>query len=245
MIRTAIVLAVLLGSTLPAVGSCGPTAPVVPTTFPEEVAIELDGTRMRVRWSDGDSFKFLDGPHKGSGVRLGRYNTLESYGPTHRWGEWTKEELYAIAKSSKYLAAQEVWSCTTAGDKDGYGRLLVDCPDAAEAMVAAGHAHVFYLEGDVPEDLLAVQRKAQKRGWGMWAKGVPDLIVTSLHSADEKEDGTAYNRRIDTRTGLSTTREHSELYATCQEVCEGGDGGSCMTYVPFKNRYRNKPDCLK
>ena len=246
MIRTAIVLFFVLGSGLVAVGSCGHAAEVVvPDSFPEEVAINLDGVRTRVRWSDGDSFKFLDGPNKGSGVRLGRYNTLESYGPAHRWGEWTAKELYDIAKSSKYLAAQEVWDCTTAGEKDGYGRLLVDCPDAALRMVEVGHAHAFYLEGEVPEDLLAAQRKAQKKGLGMWAKGVPEVLITSLHSAAERKDGSAYNRRADTRTGISTVREHTDTYETCQEVCEEGETGSCMVYVPFENRYRNKPDCLK
>lgn len=245
MIRAALFLVLSLGSGLLAVGSCGHPNHIVPESLPDEVAINLDGTRTRVRWSDGDSFKFLDGPHKGAGVRLSRYNTLESYGPVHRWGEWTPKELYDIAKSSKYLAAQEVWDCTTVGEKDGYGRLLVDCPDAALMMVEAGHAHVFYLEGDVPEDLLKAQKKAKKKRRGMWAKGVPDLIITSLHSAAEREDGSAYNRRVDTRTGLSTTREHAETYETCQEVCEGGETGSCLIYVPFKIRYRNKPDCLK
>ena len=33
-----------------------------------------------MRWSDGDSFKFTAGPHKGKGTRLLGYNTLESYG---------------------------------------------------------------------------------------------------------------------------------------------------------------------
>lgn len=245
MIRTAVVLVLALGTSLLALGSCGTASHTVPTTLPDEVAITLDGERMRVRWSDGDSFKFLDGPHKGAGVRLGRYNTLESYGPAHRWGDWTADELYKLAKSSRYLAAQQVWSCTTAGDKDGYGRLLVDCPDVATAMVEAGHAHIFYLEGEPPEQLLKAQRKARKKKRGMWAKGTPDMIVTSLHSADEKEDGNAYNRHVDAHTGISTVREHSEVYATCQEVCDGGETGSCMIYVPFKIRYRNKPDCLK
>jgi endonuclease YncB( thermonuclease family) len=246
VIRAASVLFFFLGSSLLALGSCGHSNQVVvPDSFPEEVAINLDGTRTRVRWSDGDSFKFLDGPNKGSGVRLGRYNTLESYGPAHRWGDWTAKELFEIAKSSKYLAAQEVWDCTTAGDKDGYGRILVDCPGVALSLVAAGHAHIFYLEGEPPEDLIEAQRKAQKKKMGMWAKGVPEVLITSLHSAAEKESGEAYNRRADTRTGMSTVREHTETYGTCEEVCEEGETGSCMVYVPFKIRYRNKPDCLK
>jgi len=29
---------------------------------------------------------------------------------------------------------------------------------------------------------------------------------------------------------------------TCQEVCEGQ---SCMVYVPYERRYKEKPECLR
>ena len=197
---------------------------------------------MEVRWSDGDSFKFQSGPHKGSGVRLQDFNTLESYGPVHRWGKWTAQELYDIARTSKGLGAEGVWNCSAAGEKDGYGRLLVSCPDAARALIAAGHAHAFGVEGTPDPSLMSVQKKAQRQGKGIWKKGVPDRLLTSLHSADE---GSGYNRTVDTSAGSSSVRSHDETYEICQEVCEGlKQGGSCMTYVPYKMRYRNKPDCL-
>ena len=76
----------------------------------------------------------------------------------------------------------------------------------------------------------------------MWAKGIPALIVTSLHSVEE---GNGYNRRVDTATGVSTVRQHSDSYGVCEEVCEGPEGSqSCLTYIPYANRYKNKPDCL-
>jgi len=229
---------------LPVLGSCVHSRPL-----PEEpesgAAIELDGERLSVRWSDGDSFKFLSGPYKGSGVRLTGYNTLESYGPVHRWGDWTGGELYEIARSSKDLAGAHVWRCTSDGDRDGYGRVLVDCPGVAAHLVDMGHAHVFSMEGEGPDELLRLQRRAQRKGRGIWRRGVPEALVTSLHSDDEGSKQ-AYNRVVDTQTGLSSVREHSDVYGICQEVCEGAPGsGSCMTYVPFRLRYRDKPDCLR
>jgi micrococcal nuclease len=211
--------------------------------------VTLGGERMTVRWSDGDSFKFKDGPYDGSGVRMTGYNTLESYGPVHRWGAWTAQELYEIARTSKDLGASQEWECTTTGERDGYRRVLVSCPGVALHMVEEGHAHVFGFDDPISKDLLAAQKKAQRKKKGMWKKGVPSVIITSLHSADEnwenKGDG-PYNRVADTRTGESEKRHHSDRYETCQEVCMGDKKTqSCMTYVPFKHRYRGKPDCLR
>jgi endonuclease YncB( thermonuclease family) len=195
-----------------------------------------------VRWSDGDSFKFKSGPHEGSGVRLVGFNTLESYGPVHRWGDWSAAELYGIASTSKDYAASRVWNCSSSGEKDGYGRLLVDCPDAAEALILAGHAHAFSMEGPSPDALVKAQAKAQRSRRGIWQKGVPQSVLTSIHSITE---GAGYNRRVDTATGESTLRKHLERFAICEEVCSGGAAGSCMVYVPYAQRYRDKPDCLK
>ena len=94
-----------------------------------------------------------------------------------------------------------------------------------------------------------MQKEAQAGGVGMWAKGVPDVIISSLHSSAEEyaqEKGSAYNRTVDTRTGDSILIEHGETYATCQEVCEGPEADPvCMIYVPFEQRYRGQPDCIR
>lgn len=211
--------------------------------------VTLGGERMTVRWSDGDSFKFKDGPYEGAGVRMTGYNTLESYGPVHRWGRWTAQELYEIARTSKNLGASQEWQCTTTGDRDGYRRVLVSCPQAALHMVEQGHGHVFGIDEPVSEELVAAQARAQKKKVGMWAKGVPKIVITSLHSADEgwkgKDEG-PYNRVADARSGMSEKMHHEDVYGVCQEVCLGPKAAqSCMTYVPFKSRYRNKPDCLR
>ena len=221
-------------------------APEEPALDPKWPTIRLNGELMSVRWSDGDSFKFKSGPHAGRGVRLQGYNTLESYGPVHRWGAWTRLELYTIAKSSWKLGASETWDCTTTGEADHYGRLLVNCPGAAETLVREGHGVVFSMDGDAPKALLAVQVAAMKARKGIWAKGTPQEVISSLHSADEG-DGTrpTYNRVMDTRTGAAEEAVHTDTYVTCQEVCRGdGDAMSCMTYVPFEIRYRNKPECI-
>jgi endonuclease YncB( thermonuclease family) len=225
------------------------TAAEEPEDVVSTAAIVLNGERVEVRWSDGDSFKIKAGVHAGRGVRLQRYNSLESYGPVHRWGTWTGAELYAIAKAAKDVGKAGVWSCTTAGEADHYGRILVDCPDLAREMVSAGVGHVYSVdEKPADAELIAVQADAQMRGAGIWAKGVPSGIVTSLHSKDEGSEGEGgnYNRLIDAHTGASTQVRHDDVYAVCEEVCAGDPSApSCMLYVPFARRYRDRPDCLR
>ena len=64
-----------------------------------------------------------------------------------------------------------------------------------------------------------------------------------VHSATE---GKGYLRLVDARTGRSTVEDSTFVYEICQEVCSGNpDEQSCLVYVPFEQRYRNKPDCLK
>ncbi len=212
--------------------------------------ITLNGVETVVKWSDGDSFRIKDGEFKGSGTRLQGYNTLEAYGPVHRWGSWTPSELYEIAKSASQVAASESWKCTTDGKKDGYGRLLVDCPACAEKMVRTGSAMVYAVEGLKPrQELIDIQRRAMAAGEGIWAKGSTNGVISSLHSVGEDGDETdkdAYNRIVDTRTGEALKRKHQSTYKTCEEVCVDTDGTqSCMIYVPFSRRYKNQPDCLR
>jgi micrococcal nuclease len=212
-------------------------------------SVILNGEKTAVNWTDGDSFKILEGPHAGHGTRMVGYNTLEAWGPVHRWGSWTGKELWDIERSDKTLAASGEWKCTTDGKLDGYKRLLIDCPDAAKEMVRQGHAMVYAVEGTKPSDeLLKVQREAQEGKVGMWAKGVPRGLVSSVHSLGEEggHEDVAYNRVVDTRTGEALKRAHHDHYETCQEICIETEGtSSCMTYVPFDRRYKNKPDCMR
>ena len=236
----------------PAPVDSGPSDPAPEPTASPAAAEELDpkwptvvlnGETTSVRWSDGDTFSFKSGPHKRSSARLAGYNSLESYGPVHRWGDWTPTQLYFLAKSSWKLGAAQTWTCSSEGEKDHYGRLLVDCPEAALAMVSEGHGLVFGVDDAPPAALLAAQATAMKTKKGMWEKGNPHEVITSLHSADEGESkGVTYNRIVDTRTGLSREAAHKQVFAVCEEVCL--DGSSCMIYVPFAQRYKDKPDCL-
>jgi endonuclease YncB( thermonuclease family) len=236
-------------------------------------SIELGDTHTRVRWSDGDSFKIIDGPYAGSGVRLQGYNTLESYGPVHSWGEWTEIELYKLQKEGTKFARSRVWTCNTEGERDHYNRVLIECPDLIEAMVGRGYAHLFAFEEPPPEAHLRAQLLAIERKLGIWAKGVPDGLITSLHSADEHIDRAraeaekmrergegdydaalkalkslpktkrTYNRVADPRTGETHKVEHANIYKRCQVVCLEG---SCMRYVPFHERYGvHRAECLR
>lgn len=210
----------------------------------------LNGEETQVVWTDGDSFKIKSGEYKGRGTRLQGFNTLEAFGPVHSWGSWTPAELYQVAKASSSIGASQKWTCTTDGKLDGYKRVLIDCPEAAKELIRAGHAMVYAVEGTRADPaLLAIQKEAQAKKAGIWAKGLTNGVITSLHSLGEDgedPDGESYNRVVDTRTGEALVRKHKDSYQTCQTVCEKTDGDqSCMVYVPFKRRYGGKPDCLR
>jgi endonuclease YncB( thermonuclease family) len=215
---------------------------------PTRANILLAGAWAQVRWTDGDTFRVLTGPLAGRTARLVGVNALESFGPVHRWGGLPATFYLRLAKESAAVAAAASVRCEADGRPDGYGRLLVVCPEVAEALVRAGHAMVFAVDGPADPRLVALQRDAQALRAGMWAGGAPPLLPTSLHSADEPELGPrgAYDRVADTRTGETEARTHRRTYRTCQEVCVGeGPDRACMTYVPFARRYRDRPGCLR
>lgn len=211
--------------------------------------ITLDGVDAETFWSDGDSFRVTSGPQKGLKSRIVQFNTLESYGPVHRWGTWTSKELSALAKKATEVVRAGSWRCETLKrrgqvQKDHYGRVLIRCPDAAMALVEQGLAHAMFVdENEVDRPLVEAQHRAQKAQVGMWAKGVPSTILTSVHSADEPNSDKPYNRVVDTATGLSKKIFHENTYGHCTEACEGE---SCLLYVPFDQRYgKRRADCLR
>lgn len=208
-------------------------------------SLTLDGQAITVEWDDGDTFSLPpESPDaKPKSARMAGFNTLESYGPVHRWGDWTPKELYAIAKEAGAKAAAGSWTCTTLPGEGGYGRLLVDCPELRAMMLREGYAHVFAVGDSADPGDLALQQEAIAAHRGMWAKGAPKGLITSLHSADEKPGKEAYNRVLDLATGQAPEHAHTDTYAVCQEVCIDG---SCMIYVPYEQRYGDKrADCLK
>ena len=206
--------------------------------------VTIDGSLVEVRWSDGDSLRFLSGRLRGEKARLMGYNTLESYGPVHKWGEWSEWELYKVAKSAREVAERKAWICEVGEERDHYGRYLMRCPELTETMLREGIGHLFEVIGDPPPALLQLQLDAIKEQRGMWRKGAPEGLVTSVHSASEmKEDEPAYNRVATLRTGRANKVFHQETYEQCRWVCAQG---SCMLYVPFELRYGDKrPACLR
>ncbi len=208
----------------------------------------LAGERVPVRWTDGDTFRIAGGRYAGRAARLVGVNALETFGPVHRIGSLDGAALLALAKATAPVAAAGTWRCDTDGRPDGYGRLLVACPDAAESLVRAGYAMVFAVDGPADPRLLEAQRAAQAARAGIWAGGAPPLVPTSLHSADEPDLATrgGYDRIADTRTGSAAVVRHARTYATCEERCVGeGPERACMTYVAFQRRYRGRPWCLR
>lgn len=144
--------------------------------------ILLDGKEEQVNWNDGDSFRVLRGPREGLQARLVGYNTLESYGPVHFWGDFSGNELYQTHVDATAMARGTRWECTSDGEADAYGRTLVICPELRAALISAGLAHVYAYKTEPDPALLALQHEAQDERRGMWAKGIPRAIVTSVHS---------------------------------------------------------------
>jgi endonuclease YncB( thermonuclease family) len=209
--------------------------------------VVLDGERVAVTWTDGDTFRVREGRLEGRRARVAGVNALETFGPVHRIARAGPEELLAVAREAGPRAAARERRCATSGQADRYGRLLVACPDVAAELVSAGLAMAFFLDGPPDAALLALQAEAQRAGRGMWARGVPAAIVTSVHSAGEPgAAGRAYDRVVDARTGAAVARPHARGYGVCEEVCVGdGDDRSCMRYVPYERWYRDRPPCLR
>ena len=217
-----------------------PQQKTAPPTGPQ---LKLDGQVWQVDWDDGDTFSYQDSKtQKKVSARLNRFNTLESYGPVHQWGEWTAKELYDLAKEAGVFARSQEWNCTDTQKGGGYGRILVDCPDLRDAILRAGLAHPFSVDQPAPAaDLEALQFAIDAKA-GMWAKGAPQKLITSLHSQDEKPDKEAYNRICDLKTGQCDVETHTDAYTSCQNVCLHD---SCMIYVPYKERYgEQRAACL-
>src|SRR5687767_1443526 len=73
--------------------------------------VYLNGVPAPVYFNDGDTFRVLGGQHRGMKARLGGFNTLETFGPVHRWGKWHAKELYVISKMATQHARQGGWHC--------------------------------------------------------------------------------------------------------------------------------------
>jgi endonuclease YncB( thermonuclease family) len=208
----------ILLSALLMIGVC--VAPTLSEGAPR-TRVNLNGKDYPVYFNDGDSFRVLSGDLKDTKARLAGFNTLESYGPVHSWGTWTKKELYVVAKMGTYNGREGVWTCTSDLSKDTYGRILWRCPGLSEDQIKKGLAHAMSITPE-PADARDVkaQRYAVKNKRGMWAHGVPEYVLTSIHSVDERSgDRPAYNRLVSSVDGHSLKWEHRDQYEECQDVC--------------------------
>ncbi|MBT9555780.1 MAG: thermonuclease family protein [Myxococcales bacterium] len=179
----------------------------------------LNGVPSPVFFNDGDSFRALAGTHQGAQGRLAGFNTLESFGPAHMWGTWTMKELAHYAKKATVNGRKGTWNCESDLNRDGYGRLLWWCKDLALDQVRKGYAHAMSVtEAPADPDLLAVQAEAITARRGIWAHGVPDYVLTSLHSTSEGYPD-PYNRLVSTKDGSSKKWLHQQNYPECSLPC--------------------------
>ncbi len=205
--------------------------PVLAIAEYKSSSVLLDGVEVVVYWDDGDTFKISpDGPS----ARLEGYNTLESYGPVHKFGPGPAA-LFDVAKAATALARSKTWVCHRSEGEGGYGRIAVDCPKLRRQLLEQGLAHVFSVDTAAP----VADQDAQSRGItaknGMWAGGAPATILTSVHSIDEHVDQKeSYHRQTQVQTGLAPKITHKTLVQPCTWVCEQD---SCMLYVPYSKRY--------
>ncbi len=208
--------------------------------------LELNDTTRSVIWTDGDTFVFADGPRRGGKARLRGVNTLETYGPVHRWGTWDPRDLLELARGSADVAARSARSCRATGEKDKYDRLLVDCLDARRELLRTGHGHLYPFDREADPDEVAIQREAQRSKVGMWANGVPEAIVTKVDAASAENGWSAANWVVSTADGKSRREGHREEHQVCDEVCVGRlkSSRSCLVWVPYELRYTGRPACL-
>lgn len=204
--------------------------------------VYLNGVPTPVYFNDGDSFRVLSGAHAGSRARLAGFNTLESYGRAHQWGTWTRKELAHYATLGTMNARKGIWHCTSDMKRDGYGRILWDCPDLTIDQVRKGYAHAMSVKGPAHPDVIEAQKEAIKYRRGMWSHGVPEYVLTSLHSISENYKGRNYNRRVHTVTGASKKWYHQKKYDECQTVCapleEQADPAKIASFI---QKVRNTP----
>jgi len=201
------------------VATFSPTAQAEPAT-----RVVLNGAPSPVFFNDGDSFRVLGGRLQGSKARLGGFNTLETPGPVHKWGTWTAKELYINAKQATLNGRRGKWTCTSDMSTDTYGRTLWICPELAVDQIKKGLAHAMTVtEEPSPARYLEAQAEAIREKRGMWAHGVPDFVLTSIHSADEDIQGRGtYNRLVSTKDGSSLKWRHDDVYKECDVVCDEG-----------------------
>ena len=215
------------------------SAEAVPAT-----KVFLNGVPTPVYFNDGDSFRVLAGRLRGTRARLKGFNTLESYGPVHQWGTWTRQELSNYATLGTLNARRGVWRCTSDMKKDFYGRILWDCPDLAVDQVRKGYAHALTVTSQpAAAPLLAAQMEAITAKRGFWAHGVPDFVMTSTHSTTE--GWKPYNRLVSSYKGFSKKWKHKHAYRECQTVCVAQSDVSADKVKAFIPTLRANPTLEK
>ena len=99
--------------------------------------------------------------------------------------------------------------------------MLWRCVGLSTDQIRKGLAHAMSItkESAAPEDV-AAQKEAVEAKRGMWAHGIPEYVLTSIHSVNERSgDRPAYNRLVSSVDGHSLKWQHRDEYKECQNVC--------------------------
>ncbi len=142
--------------------------------------------------------------------------------------------MWVNAKMATKYAQHGVWHCETDGNKDSYGRLLMQCKDLAKSLIENGYAMAMTIDEKAADsELVQAQAAAIGNKKGMWAHGVPSYVVSSLHASSEGggKDGKTSNRLVSTTDGHSERWLHNEDYAECQKVCREGKQVSDAAFI--------------
>ena len=208
----------------------------LPTDKP---GIILDGKIVASTWLDGDTVRLQLDDTKKVTARLAGFNTLESYAAVHKWGAWTPNQLIDIARQATLRTKSETWHCKTLPGSGGYRRIKIDCPQLRHSLLRSGLAHVFTIGAKVDPTNLQTQNFAKSHGLGMWAKGVPSIIITHVRSkATPSPQERIYDTHVSTQTGEVQFRNHTLTYSPCQFVCTAS---SCFQFIPKHSRYHANP----
>lgn len=146
------------------------------------------GNRLVVRVIDGDTVQ-LNG---GERVRINNINTPEK-----------KEEMGPEASAFARKLLHRKMVKVEGGSRDHYGRLLGDLvlggKSFAEAIVAAGLAHVFLIppyDADKARRLIKAQARARSKARGIWdtSRYLGQFHITSFHANAPGHDNFNLNK---------------------------------------------------
>ena len=195
-----------------------------------------------VRWTDGDTFRILSGPHRGRGARLVGVNALETFGPVHRIGALTAARRPSSRSRSRARRSppRRRDAARPRGGRTATVACSSSCPDAAEALVRAGHAMVFAV--DAPRRRGA--RRAAARGAARARRDVGGRRAPARPDEPPLRGRAGPRARAGRTTGSPTRAPgrdrgappRADATGRCEEVCVGDGAGARLPDLRARSR---------